>query len=57
MNSFISAEDLGEKVGASRNTARRYLEYLAETGIVDVTIDYGKIGRPEKKFILMSKKS
>jgi len=57
LNDYISAEDLGEKVGASRNTARRYLEYLAETGIVDVTIDYGKIGRPEKKFILMSKKN
>ncbi len=53
----ITAEEIGEKIGASRNTARRYLEYLAEIKVVHVNINYGRIGRPEKEFILVSKMS
>lgn len=47
----ISAEEVGSCIGASRNTARRYLEYLVTTGTLAVDIDYGAVGRPEKKFI------
>ncbi|WP_022850106.1 response regulator [Limisalsivibrio acetivorans] len=46
----LSAEEAGELIGASRNTARRYLEYLSETGFLYADIDYGAVGRPEKKF-------
>lgn len=53
----MTAEEIGEKIGASRNTARRYLEYLAEVKVVNVNINYGRIGRPEKEFILVSKMS
>lgn len=46
----ITAELMGEKMGASRTTARRYLEYLisVEEGLAD--LEYGIIGRPERKY-------
>ena len=46
----MSAEEVAAEIGASRNTARRYLEYLTGAGRLTVDIDYGTIGRPEKRF-------
>jgi len=46
----ITAELMGEKMGASRTTARRYLEYLMSTGNISADIEYGVIGRPERKY-------
>lgn len=48
----MSAEEVGGYIGASRNTARRYLEFLTGTGVLTVDIDYGTVGRPEKRFRL-----
>lgn len=44
----ITAEKLGEKIGASRTTARRYLEFLISEGEVTADLQYGTIGRPER---------
>jgi response regulator of citrate/malate metabolism len=38
---------VAEAMGASRVTARRYLEHLADTGSVERTPRYGGSGRPE----------
>ncbi len=46
----IGAEELGKRVGISRTTARKYLEYLTGTGFLEVTLDYGTKGRPERKY-------
>ena len=46
----ITAEELGEKMGASRTTARRYVEYLVTTGECRAELAYGIIGRPERKY-------
>jgi two-component system, CitB family, response regulator CitT len=48
----ITSEGVGEKIGASRTTARRYLEYLV--GIDEATIEqvYGIVGRPERRYCL-----
>jgi len=46
----ITAEDLGKLIGASRTTARRYLEYLVEIGQVRADLVYGTVGRPERKY-------
>lgn len=54
MREAMSAEEVGKQIGASRNTARRYLEYLTGTGLLTVDIDYGTVGRPEKRFKLAS---
>jgi len=54
MKEAMSAEEVGHHIGASRNTARRYLEYLTGSGLLTVDIDYGTVGRPEKRFKLVS---
>ncbi|WP_319760485.1 response regulator [Maridesulfovibrio sp.] len=46
----ISAEEMGEIIGASRSTARRYLEYLVSIGRIYPDVVYGTVGRPERKY-------
>jgi response regulator of citrate/malate metabolism len=46
----LSAAETGERIGASRITARRYLEYLADTGLVERAPRYGGTGRPEMEY-------
>jgi response regulator of citrate/malate metabolism len=46
----LSAAETAELIGASRITARRYLEYLAETGLVDRVPRSGGAGRPELEY-------
>jgi response regulator of citrate/malate metabolism len=43
----LTAIDVAERAGISRGTARRYLEYLASLGSVELTLRYGATGRPE----------
>lgn len=45
-----SAEVVGQQIGASRTTARRYLEYLVSTGELTAEVNYGTIGRPERRY-------
>lgn len=45
-----SAEEVGNEIGASRTTARRYLEYLVSIGKVDPEVSYGTVGRPERRY-------
>ena len=46
----MSATEVAEAVGASRVTARRYLEHLAETGQAERRPRYGGSGRPEMEY-------
>lgn len=43
----VSAVEIADRAGVSRGTARRYLEYLASLGSVELTLRYGAAGRPE----------
>ncbi|MET1279860.1 response regulator [Vibrio navarrensis] len=43
-----TADEAGEKMGASRTTARRYLEYLIAAGELQADLSYGTVGRPER---------
>lgn len=52
----LTADQVAKIIGSSRNTARRYLDYLHKEGALNIDIDYGTIGRPEKKYYLVSKK-
>jgi two-component system CitB family response regulator len=45
-----SAEEVGALIGASRTTARRYLEYLISTRELEAQISYGSVGRPERHY-------
>ncbi|WP_117235416.1 response regulator [Vibrio maerlii] len=46
----LTADMAGEKIGVSRTTARRYLEYLTSTGELVADLHYGTVGRPERSY-------
>ena len=46
----LSAAEVAAKVGASRVTARRYLEHLADSTLVVRRSRYGGAGRPEVEY-------
>ncbi|MEU1787556.1 response regulator [Streptomyces sparsogenes] len=46
----LSAAECAEVGAFSRVSARRYLEYFAETGRAEVTLRYGGTGRPERRY-------
>jgi two-component system CitB family response regulator len=47
-----NAEEVGAAMGASRTTARRYLEYLVGIGELSAEVTYGSVGRPERRYCL-----
>jgi len=47
---LLSAEEVGVLIGASRTTARRYLEYLISSREFQASISYGSVGRPERRY-------
>jgi response regulator of citrate/malate metabolism len=46
----LTASEVGERLGTSRITARRYLEYLADTGLAVRHARYGDAGRPQVEY-------
>ncbi|WP_434361977.1 response regulator [Parasalinivibrio latis] len=46
----LNAEEVGQEIGASRTTARRYLEYLVSTDELSAEVAYGTVGRPERRY-------
>ncbi|GGX55311.1 transcriptional regulatory protein [Streptomyces minutiscleroticus] len=46
----LTAAGVGEAVGISRITARRYLEHLVEAGRAARSPQYGQVGRPEFQY-------
>ncbi len=46
----FSAKEVGEALGISRSTARRYLEFLTMNERVVVEYAYRRVGRPEKRY-------
>lgn len=46
----LTAERVSKEIGASRSTARRYLEYLVSEGRITASLSYGSVGRPERVY-------
>ncbi|CCN36496.1 putative Transcriptional regulatory protein CitB, DpiA [Vibrio nigripulchritudo SO65] len=46
----LTADEAGVRIGASRTTARRYLEYLISSGELEADVHYGSVGRPERTY-------
>lgn len=46
----LSAAECAEEVGLARVSVRRYLEHLVATGHAEVSLRYGKAGRPERRY-------
>lgn len=49
-NEGATAVSIGEQIGVSRSTARRYLEYLVSIKEAKAQLKYGEIGRPERRY-------
>jgi two-component system CitB family response regulator len=50
----VTATDVADRAGVSRGTARRYLDYLASLGSVELSLRYGATGRPEHLYRWLS---
>lgn len=48
----MSDSEVGVVIGVSRNTARKYLEYLAGRDLLTIHLDYGTKGRPKRRYRL-----
>jgi response regulator of citrate/malate metabolism len=46
----LSASECAARVGLARVSTRRYLEHLVEIGYAEVSLRYGTIGRPERRY-------
>ncbi|MBO7935013.1 response regulator [Streptomyces antibioticus] len=46
----LSAQEIAERTGVSRQTAQRYLKLLERTGRARLTLKYGDAGRPEHRY-------
>jgi response regulator of citrate/malate metabolism len=46
----LSSAETASLLGISRVSARRYLEHLVEKGKVEVSLRYGEVGRPERRY-------
>ena len=47
----LSAAECAETVGLARVSVRRYLEHLVATGHAEVSLKYGRAGRPERRYL------
>ncbi|KHS91296.1 two-component response regulator DpiA [Pectobacterium brasiliense] len=47
---LYSVDDIVEKTGLSKTTARRYLEFCVENQFLDIEMRYGKIGHPRRLY-------
>lgn len=48
----ITALTLATSFGISRSTARRYLEYLVTLEVVQASLHYGQVGRPQRIYTI-----
>ncbi|PJN89351.1 response regulator [Bacillus sp. mrc49] len=55
VNGPLNADELGQLVGISYSTMRRYLEYLVSCNEMEVEVLYGGVGRPERKYKLKNR--
>ncbi|MGW1669079.1 DUF7342 family protein [Streptomyces sp. NPDC002324] len=46
----LSAQEIADRTGLSRQTAQRYLKLLERTGRARLTLRYGDAGRPEHRY-------
>ncbi len=50
LDDSVAASSVGESIGVSRTTARRYLEYMVSCNELVVDVNYGGVGRPERYY-------
>jgi response regulator of citrate/malate metabolism len=53
---YFTAEQMGEKLGMARVTIRRYLDFMEKQSLLEVELQYGKIGRPQHNYRVKGRK-
>lgn len=56
MTDSFTAEELGERLGIARVTIRRYLDFMEKQEILEVSLQYGKVGRPQHYYTMKRNK-
>ncbi|MEU3146413.1 response regulator [Streptomyces sp. NPDC006999] len=51
----LSAQEIAERTGVSRQTAQRYLKLPERTGRAALTLKYGDAGRPEHRYVWVTR--
>ena len=51
----LNASEAAERLGISRVTAWRYLERLADDGVVGRETEYGRAGRPQVRYVMTAR--
>lgn len=46
----LSSSECADRVGMSRVSARRYLEHYLARGALEIRLQYGRAGRPERRY-------
>lgn len=46
----FTAQLVAKKIGVSRITARRYLDYMEKEDKLEIELEYGKVGRPKNRY-------
>lgn len=49
----LTAKSIADKTDLARVTVRRYLEYMVKVSEAKEILNYGKVGRPQKMYILI----
>jgi response regulator of citrate/malate metabolism len=51
---LLTSDEISDKLGVTKVTIRRYLDYLERIGTVKLIIEYGAIGRPSHRYQYLS---
>ena len=52
----FTAADIAQETGLSRITIRKYMELMRESGMLETELEYGEVGRPQKRYSYTEKK-
>jgi len=52
----FTAADIAKDTGLSRITIRKYLERMSEHGVLNTELEYGEVGRPQKRYSYIDKR-
>ncbi len=52
-NQALTIEEVSEGTGVSYPTVHRYLNHLVDRNIIEIRVDYGKVGRPKNQYYLI----
>lgn len=52
---FFTTEEMAQRIGVSRVSLRKYLDYLAKVGVLEMKLTYRSVGRPVHMFRIIAK--